>query len=48
MKWLVGALVAVACLALGAVGWALYSESALRWAAAFAEEALQGKLKLEG
>ena len=48
MKWLVAALVVVVCLALGAVGWALYSESALRWAAAAAEEALQGKLKLEG
>jgi translocation and assembly module TamB len=48
MKWLVALLVVVACLALGAAGWALYSESALRWAAALAEQALQGKLKLEG
>jgi len=48
MKWLVAALVVLVGLALGTVAWALYSESALRWAAALAEEALPGKLKLEG
>ena len=48
MKWVVAALVVLVCVALGTVAWGLYSESALRWAAALAEEALQGKLKFGG
>lgn len=48
MKWLLAALGLVVCLVLTAAGWLLYSESGLRWAAAFAEEALHGKLRVEG
>src|SRR6202008_3474760 len=48
MKWLLAVLVVVAGLVLAAAGWLLYSDSGLRWAAALAEEALQGKLRLEG
>src|SRR5262245_9448799 len=48
MKWLLAALVLVAGVILVAAGWLLYTDSGLRWAAAFAQEALQGKLKLEG
>jgi translocation and assembly module TamB len=51
MKWLV-ALTAVLALLVGVVlgtaGWLLYSESGLRWAAGLAQDALQGRLKLEG
>jgi translocation and assembly module TamB len=48
MKWLLAALALVAGLALGAAGWLLYTDSGLRWAAALAQDALGGKLKLEG
>jgi translocation and assembly module TamB len=48
MKWLLAALVLVAGLVLAAAGWLLYTDAGLRWAAALAEEALQGKLRLEG
>ena len=48
MKWLVAALALVAGIVLGAAGWLLYTDSGLRWAAGFAQDALQGKLKLEG
>src|SRR4051812_2246524 len=48
MKWLLAVLGLVACLVLAAAGWLLYTETGLRWAAALAEEALQGKLRLEG
>ena len=51
MKWLLavlGVLALLAGLVLGMAGWLLYSESGLRWAAGFAQDALQGKLKLEG
>jgi len=48
MKWLLAVLVVVGCVVLAAAGWLLYSESGLRWAAALAEEALHGKLSLEG
>jgi translocation and assembly module TamB len=48
MKWLLAVLVMVACVVLAAAGWLLYSEAGLRWAAALAEEALHGKLRLEG
>ena len=48
MKWLLAVLALVACLVLAATGWLLYTDAGLRWAAALAEEALQGKLRLEG
>ncbi|MFL6565382.1 MAG: hypothetical protein ACJ8G5_10670, partial [Burkholderiales bacterium] len=48
MKWLLAVLGLIACLVLAAAGWLLYTETGLRWAAALAEEALQGKLRLEG
>jgi len=48
MKWLLATLVLVVGLALGAAGWLLYTDSGLRWAAGLAQDALAGKLKLEG
>jgi len=48
MKWLLVALALLACVVLAAAGWLLYTDSGLRWAAALAEEALRGKLRLEG
>jgi translocation and assembly module TamB len=51
MKWLVALFAVLALLAgllLGSAGWLLYSESGLRWAAGLAQDALQGKLRLEG
>jgi translocation and assembly module TamB len=48
MKWLLAVLALLACLVLAAAGWLLYTDSGLRWAAALAEEALPGKLRLEG
>jgi translocation and assembly module TamB len=48
MKWLLAGLALLACLVLAAAGWLLYTDSGLRWAAALAEEALRGKLRLEG
>jgi translocation and assembly module TamB len=48
MKWLLAALALVAGLALGAAGWLLHTDSGLRWAATLAQDALGGKLKLEG
>jgi translocation and assembly module TamB len=48
MRWLLAALVLVAGLVLGAAGWLLYTDSGLRWAAGLAQDALAGKLKLEG
>jgi translocation and assembly module TamB len=48
MKWLFAVLALLICLVLAAAGWLLYTDAGLRWAAALAEEALQGKLRLEG
>jgi translocation and assembly module TamB len=48
MKWLFAVLVLLICLVLAAAGWLLYTDAGLRWAAALAEEALRGKLRLEG
>src|SRR4051812_11786381 len=48
MKWLLAVLGLVACLVLASAGWLLYTDTGLRWAAALAEEALQGKLRLDG
>jgi translocation and assembly module TamB len=48
MKWLLAALALLACVVLAAAGWLLYTDSGLRWVAALAEEALRGKLRLEG
>ena len=48
MKWLFAVLAPLVRLVLAAAGWLLYTDAGLRWAAALAEEALQGKLRLEG
>ena len=48
MKWFLGALVLVVAAAVGVIGWLVYSESGLQWAAARAQSASQGKLKLTG
>ncbi len=51
MRWAAAALAVLALLVaavLGAASWLLYTDSGLRWAAARAEDALAGRLSLEG
>ena len=51
MRWVAAALAVVALLVaavLGAASWLLYTDSGLRWAAARAQDALDGKLAIDG